>query len=100
MVVTLILILVSVASVLALAVVMVNREVAQATQTAMKQHGVAGCSLALIWMISGLAVAALWTVYAYQVRDWRFAAIVWIPIICRWIGNVAEKATRREVKIK
>lgn len=35
----------------------------------------AGCLFALC----PLATASLWTVYAVQVDDWRFAAISWIP---------------------
>lgn len=96
MILWLILATVTLASVLSVAVVGANREVSQATRAAMKQYGVAGCSLALIWMLSGLVIAALWTVYAYQVKDWRFAAIVWVPIVSRWISQAAEKVKVRE----
>lgn len=95
MILWLILAFVTLASALSVAVVNVNREVSRATKAAMDQHGIGGCSLTLIWMTSGLVVAVLWTVYAYQVKDWRFAAIVWVPIVFRWISQVAEKVKVR-----
>lgn len=98
MILWLILAVVTLASVLSVAVVNINREVARVTNAAMKEHGIAGCSLALVWMLSGLTVAVLWSVYAYQVNDWRFAAIVWVPIVSRWISQAAEKAKVRAVK--
>lgn len=91
MVLNLILAFVTLVSVLQVAVVAINREVSRATKAAMNQHGVAGCSLAWIWIICGLVVAVLWSIYAYQVHDWRFAAIVWVPIVFRWVAQVAEK---------
>jgi hypothetical protein len=90
-VLNLILTTVTLASALGMAVVSLNREVAQATNTALRENKISGCSLAIIYMISGLVVAVLWTVYAFQVKDWRFAAIFWIPIVFRWISRYAEK---------
>lgn len=87
----LILATVTLASALGVALVGINREVTQATNVALRQNKISGCSLAIIYMISGLVVAVLWTVYAFQVKDWRFAAIFWIPIVFRWISQYAEK---------
>jgi hypothetical protein len=92
MVLNLILALVTLSSALSAAMVMVNREVSHAIKSTVKQYGWAGCSLTMVWMTSGLIVAGLWSLYAYQVHEWRFAAIIWVPIIFRWIGIAAEKA--------
>lgn len=97
MILNLILITVTLASVLSATLVSANREVSRATKAAMNQYGIARCSLTLIWMISGLGVAALWTMYAYQQQEWRYAAIIWAPIVIRWISQLAEKAKVRKV---
>lgn len=98
MILNLILITVTLASVLSVATVAANREVSRATKAAMQEHGIAGCGLATIWMISGLGVAVLWTAYAYQQQEWRYAAIVWVPVVSRWISQAAEKAKVRKVR--
>lgn len=40
-----------------------------------------------VFIVAGLTLATCWTVYAFQVEDWRFAAIAWIPILAGWINR-------------
>lgn len=47
-------------------------------------------------IVMGLVVAAGWTVYSFQVDDWRFAAISWIPIVFGVIGRVASLGKVRQ----
>lgn len=58
-----------------------------------------GVGLAVLFMLAAIATATLWTIYAFQVGDWRFAAIQWIPVVMAWIGkaavNAKPKATAR-----
>lgn len=60
-----------------------NQRVHQATIAAIKREdGLrGGVTLGAVALLSGLSLATCWTVYAFQVEDWRFAAIAWIPIV-------------------
>lgn len=42
-----------------------------------------GCLIAL----AGVVQMAAWVVYAFQVQDWRFAAISGIPFLISWVGR-------------
>lgn len=43
----------------------------------------AGCVIVAL----AFATGALWTVYAVQVNDWRFAAVYWVPFAMGWLGR-------------
>lgn len=51
-----------------------------------------GRGQAVVLSLAALAVVVLWTVYAFQVHDWRFAAITGVPFVLGWIGRSAAKA--------
>lgn len=38
-------------------------------------------TLTIVNMLAACGIAACWTVYAFEVGDWRFAAITWVPIV-------------------
>lgn len=74
---------------LALAVSSANERVHQATRAAVKRERKfrGGIVAGLLFMALGWTQATCWTVYAFQVEDWRFAAIAWVPIVAAWINQ-------------
>ena len=95
MVLNLIVALVTLISLFQVLVIDLNKEVNQATREAMKRHGYAGCSLLTLSTLLAVGVGALWTWYAVQVHDWRFAAIFWIPFTFKTVGTLAQRSKVR-----
>jgi len=78
-----------VANLFGLALASANERVQQATRAAIKQQGGlrGGITTAVVAVLAGLTIATCWTVYAFQVDDWRFAAIAWVPVVAGWINR-------------
>ena len=71
-----------------------NREATEAMRASMRQHGVAGIPVGCLLAIMSFAALGLWTWYAVDVQNWRFAAIVWVPVVARWLGALTTKRRR------
>ena len=95
MVLTFIMIFVCVQALLGLLLVALNPKVVQATRTAMKQNKVYGMSLGCLWSIFGVISVSLWTWYAVRERDWRFAAITWVPFTVSYLGDWGRKIQQK-----
>lgn len=74
-------------------------QVGEAARLAAKRAGVSatasgvGCFTAVLnW-----AITACWTVYAYQIGDWRFAAIALIPKAAGILLHLARPRQRAEI---
>lgn len=74
-------------NVIAVALASAHERVTQATRAALKRERMGGglISLGLLLSLFNIALATCWTLYAFEVEDWRFAAITWIPIVLGWI---------------
>lgn len=70
-----------------------NAEATTASKAAFRKYGVAGAPLGCVITVVALANACLWTWYAFDVNDWRFAAIFWLPMTSRWIVAATKKRT-------
>lgn len=66
-------------------------------KAALRRHGVVGSPMAVVVALCGWVALALWTVYAAQVGDWRFAAIPWAPLVARFLAWAMNHQTRAEV---
>lgn len=76
-----------------------HTQVMDATRKALKANGFSaassstGCFMAIVaW-----AIAACWVVYAFQVHDWRFAAIALIPKAAGMLLHLARPRQRAEI---
>lgn len=68
-----------------------NAEATAASRAAFRRYGVAGAPLGCVIAVVALVNACLWTWYAFDVHDWRFAAIAWLPMTSRWIVSATKK---------
>ena len=93
MIITFILIAVCIGSAAGLTMVVVNAEAESAARSVFRSKGASGLYLGCLIPIVGLTMVGLWTAYAFQVSDWRFAAIVWVPYLSGLIGRFATKTS-------
>lgn len=75
-----------------------NREAAQAAREATQRYGVAGVHAGCVIALLTLIAIALWTWYAIDVRDWRFAAIAWIPFLLNLVSRTVSDPKRRPLR--
>lgn len=92
-----ILILTSIGASLNLVTLQANAEVTAYARQTYKRHGAgigapAGCLIAVV----GWAILVCWCVYAWQVADWRFAAIPAISMGLRLLGSMLFKPSKAE----
>ena len=95
MVLTLIVIFVCVQALLGLILIHLNPTVARTAETAINQNKIHGMSLGCLWAIMGVISGSLWTWYAVQEQDWRFAAVAWVPLILGRLGGWARKIQQK-----
>lgn len=92
-----ILVLTTLASTISLATASANRDLVR--EMRIEQRVRTSTGLIVTLMLASLAVAVLWTLYAFQVGDWRFAAIQWMPIVLDWIGRAANRAKDKTQRV-
>lgn len=95
MVLNLILGMVCLQSLLALVLSTLNPRVGGEVDKVYKTTKVHGIGLGCLFAFLALIVVGLWTWYAVEVQDWRFAAIVWFPFTVGYLGNWARKIQRK-----
>lgn len=94
MILNLLLVTISLISAISLAVAVTNAEAAWAVREVFRSKGMAGAPLGCAASVLGWIGLGLWTWYAVNVHDWRFAALVWIPFVTGVLGKVATKNPR------
>jgi hypothetical protein len=94
-IINLILGMVCLQSLLALVLSTLNPRVGGEIDKATRTFKVQGLSLGCLFAVLGATVVGLWTWYAVEVQDWRFAAIVWFPFTVSYLGQWARKVQRR-----
>lgn len=103
MILSWILLLVLAASVLHLFIDNVNARIAVEVQRFLLHPSLRAAPLGCLAPASGLLGVGLWTGYAIDVGEWRFAAIAWMPLVCGFAGGYLRahaqrrSATDREV---
>lgn len=63
-----------------------NREAVEASKQIMRTRGTKAAPIGCLVAVVGYGTPVLWTIYAIQVHDWRFAAITWLPVAFRALG--------------
>lgn len=84
----------TVVSVIGLATAGVNEQIYRE----LRVHRRIRYSKGLIFLLSLLSLCnvVLWTRYAFDVGDWRFAAIAGVPFVIGWIGRLAIRASQED----
>ncbi len=78
-----------------LALASTNASIYDAARAEVKAAGARGVPIGCLMAILGWVSVGLWTWYAFVVADWRFAGIVWIPVVGNIIVKVAGKQAKR-----
>ncbi len=82
-------------SVVNLALMSVNAEAEAAAKAVFRRQGLGGVPLGCLSPLLSIVIGGLWTWYAVDVGDWRFAALFWVPFAINWVGKIARRSPKR-----
>lgn len=78
----------------------VNPNASKATSAAIRLVGFKAGPAACVVAICALLNAVLWITYSFEVQDWRFAAIWWIPAILAYVGRLVGDSKHRQAVVR